>query len=180
MAAAKPITGFGPETFSSAFAPWESDDLARLFPDFHHESPHNVALDALTSAGVPGLLLILGWGWLAFRAASGAWRAGSKIAAPLAAAVLASGVAALFSAAVMPPLLLTLLLVGMLTASEKPDRKTEGSLSRSLVAGFAIPTSRPASQLSPACLRSQITGSRAFRITQEWRSMKRSFGSLLQ
>jgi len=139
MAAAKPIAGFGPETFSSAFPPWESEALAHLFPDFHHESPHNLALDALTSAGLPGLLLILGWAVLAIRCAAGALRVQSKVAAPLAAALLASGVAAMFSAAVMPPLLLSLLIVGMLTASEQPDRRIAGTQSRLLLAGFAVP-----------------------------------------
>ena len=52
--------GFGPETFPAAFGPYESEGLAHLYPDFHYESPHNVALDALTSQGVPaeGLALL--------------------------------------------------------------------------------------------------------------------------
>ncbi len=138
MGVAKPITGFGPETFSSSFGPWESDELSRLYPDFHHESPHNVALDALTEAGVPGFLLVLGWAYLAFRVALRARRSQSKTAPLLAAGVLASAVAALFSAAVMPALLLTMLLLGMLIASEKPDRDP-APLRSSSVWAFATP-----------------------------------------
>jgi O-antigen ligase len=130
MAAAKPLTGFGPEMFSTSFGPWESDNLSRLYPDFHHESPHNVALDALTEAGIPGLALVLAWAVLGFRAATSALRSRAKIAPALAAGILASGIAALFSAAVMPPILLTLLLLGVLTASEMPDRAPQPARSR--------------------------------------------------
>ncbi|HEU5022379.1 MAG TPA: O-antigen ligase family protein, partial [Bryobacteraceae bacterium] len=47
MAAARPLTGFGPETYLTAFAPYQSEELSRLFPDYHHESPHNLEFDAL-------------------------------------------------------------------------------------------------------------------------------------
>jgi O-antigen ligase len=139
MAAAEPLTGFGPEMFSSSFGQWESTELSRLYPDFHHESPHNVALDAFTEAGVPGLVLVLAWAFLGFRAARSALRSQSNIAPELAAGLLASGVAAFFSAAVMPPLLLTLLILGVLSASEEPDRALQPSGSRLAWAGFAIP-----------------------------------------
>jgi len=141
MSAARLWTGFGPETFPAAFAPFESVDLAHLYPDFYHESPHNVALDALTSTGIPGLALALGWVVLGFFAATGALRAKSKSAAPLAAGVVASITAAMFSAAVMPPLLLTLLLIAILTASETPDRSGFKATSPSLAFGFAFPVS---------------------------------------
>jgi O-antigen ligase len=59
MAAAKPVTGFGLDTFVAEFPRYQSEDLARAYPDFYHESPHNVFLDALTAEGVPGLLLLL-------------------------------------------------------------------------------------------------------------------------
>jgi O-antigen ligase len=121
MAWARPVFGFGPETFQSAFGVWNSEELARLYPDFHHESPHNVALDALTSEGVPGLLLVFGWGALAFQAAAAGLRVRSPLAPPLAAALVASVVAAIFDAAVLVPVLLTLLVVSMLIVSEPAD-----------------------------------------------------------
>jgi len=59
MAAQRPWTGFGPETFSVEFPKFQSLDLARAYPDFYHESPHNVFLDALTAQGALGLLALL-------------------------------------------------------------------------------------------------------------------------
>ena len=60
MAAAKPLTGFGPDTFVAGFPQYQSEELARAYPDFYHESPHNIFLDALTAEGVPGLLVLVG------------------------------------------------------------------------------------------------------------------------
>jgi O-antigen ligase len=74
----RPAAGFGPEVFTAKFPQFESKELARAYPDFAHESPHNIFLDALVSQGVPGFaclaaLCVLGlvsaWkakdGWLA-------------------------------------------------------------------------------------------------------------------
>ncbi len=59
MAAAKPLTGFGLDTFIAEFPHYQSEELAREYPDFYHESPHNIFLDALTAEGVPGLLILV-------------------------------------------------------------------------------------------------------------------------
>jgi len=123
MAAARPVLGFGPETFLAAFATYQSEDLSRLFPDFHHESPHNVPLDALTSMGAPGLLLVAAWAALAGFAVAGARRATSPIAAPLLAALIASAAAGMFSAASPCPVLLSLLIIGILIASCSPETR---------------------------------------------------------
>jgi O-antigen ligase len=130
MAAAKPVFGFGPETFLAAFAPYQSEELSRLFPDFHHESPHNLPLDALTSMGMPGLLLVAAWATMAGFAAVGARQAVSPSAVPLIAALVASAVAAMFNAASPGPLLLSLLVIAMLVASCSPGApkvETQGS-----------------------------------------------------
>ncbi len=58
MAAAKPLIGYGPEAFSADFPKFESVALARAYPDFYHESPHNLPLDVLTSEGLFGLLAL--------------------------------------------------------------------------------------------------------------------------
>jgi len=58
MAARKPLIGYGPEAFSAEFPKFESVALARAYPDFYHESPHNLPLDVLTSEGVFGLLAL--------------------------------------------------------------------------------------------------------------------------
>jgi O-antigen ligase len=121
MARAKPFFGFGPETFPAAFPRFESEQLASLYPDFYHESPHNLLLDALTSGGIPALLLTLGWGGLGIYAAVAARRAGSVLAAPLSSALVATAVASLFSSAVLTPLLLTALAISVLIALQPPD-----------------------------------------------------------
>jgi O-antigen ligase len=51
--------GYGPETFSREFPRHQSIELARAFPDFYHESPHNIFLDALISKGLIGVLPLL-------------------------------------------------------------------------------------------------------------------------
>jgi len=116
MAAARPLTGFGPETFAAAFPRYQSVALARLLPDFYHESPHNTALDALTEQGIPGLLIALSWAALGGYAAL---RARSAVAAS---ALIASCVASMFGAVTIGPLFATLLVIAILVASDPPDR----------------------------------------------------------
>jgi O-antigen ligase/tetratricopeptide (TPR) repeat protein len=60
MAAARLPVGYGPEVFTATFPPFESAALARAYPDFSSESPHNIFLDALVSQGLPGCLLLAG------------------------------------------------------------------------------------------------------------------------
>ena len=54
------------------------EDLSRLFPDYHHESPHNLAFDARSSLpwGFRGCSCSMSWGALAWRAAAAARRNG--------------------------------------------------------------------------------------------------------
>ncbi len=59
MAARRPALGYGPETFTTQFPPFESVELSRAHPDFYHESPHNMFLDALVSRGIPGVIALL-------------------------------------------------------------------------------------------------------------------------
>ncbi len=57
-------TGTGLETFGSSFPPHQSVELSRAYPDFYHESPHNILLDAAAAQGLPGLTILLaicGW-----------------------------------------------------------------------------------------------------------------------
>ena len=61
MASARPFTGFGPEAFEAEFPQYQSAELARAYPDFYHESPHNIFLDALNSQGPAGVVLLAGW-----------------------------------------------------------------------------------------------------------------------
>lgn len=72
MAASSPLTGSGGEVFTAAFPRFESVELARAYPDFAHESPHNIFLDAWVSQGALGLIglvtlcgLGVYWSWRA-------------------------------------------------------------------------------------------------------------------
>lgn len=82
MAEHKPLTGFGPEAFVAEFPRFESEALARAYPDFFHESPHNLLLDVLTSEGLLGLLALAAVVGIA--AGGGLESRGSNIAAALA------------------------------------------------------------------------------------------------
>jgi O-antigen ligase len=66
MATHRLVTGFGPEVFTAEFPHYESVKLARAYPDFSHESPHNMFLDALVAQGFPGLVLLLAFCGMAF------------------------------------------------------------------------------------------------------------------
>ena len=72
MAAHRPLLGFGQETFATQFPRFASLQLARAYPDFYQESPHNVFLDAMTSEGFAGAACLAGLIWLGI--VSG-WRA---------------------------------------------------------------------------------------------------------
>jgi O-antigen ligase len=58
MASHRSLTGFGPDNFVAEFPQFQSLDLARAYPDFYNESPHNLLLDSLTSEGALGLLAL--------------------------------------------------------------------------------------------------------------------------
>ena len=99
---ARPLAGYGPETFTAVFPRFESRELARAYPDFAHESPHNIFLDALYAQGVPGLLLLIAWCGVGFTAA---WRIRAKhtaIAAGLASALAAGIVSLQFTVFIIP------------------------------------------------------------------------------
>jgi O-antigen ligase len=136
MAAARPWTGFGPETFATEFPRYQSIELARQFPDFYHESPHNTALDALTSEGIPGLLMALGW--LMLGGYTG-WRVRSPLGAALASALVASGVASMFDAATAGPIFATLLAIAMLVALDPEDLVSRPSFARRPVLAVSAP-----------------------------------------
>jgi len=59
MGLSRPWTGFGPEVFQVEFPHYQSVELSRAYPDFAHESPHNILLDAMVSQGIPGMLALM-------------------------------------------------------------------------------------------------------------------------
>lgn len=72
LSAARAIIGNGPETFVVVFPRYQSESLSRRYPDFQHESPHNIFLDTASSQGLAGLLIfafgIVLAGWCARKA----------------------------------------------------------------------------------------------------------------
>ncbi len=69
MSFRRPLAGYGPETYASQFPRFESEELARRFPDRYFESPHNMFVDALAAQGLPGLVIAVAltslglWRW---------------------------------------------------------------------------------------------------------------------
>ena len=87
MAAARWPVGFGPETFSIWFPRFQSAELARAYPAFFQESPHNIFLDVLVDEGLPGAGIFMAVTAVGFYAA---WKAREhKVAKVLGAALTA-------------------------------------------------------------------------------------------
>jgi hypothetical protein len=111
-------TGFGPEMYQLQFPGYQSVELARRYPDFHHESPHNILLDAFASQGVAGaasLLLLIGLGFY------WAWQARASqpyLAAVLCAMLAGSVVAHQFSCFTLPDAVLFYTTIAFLSVSQ--------------------------------------------------------------
>jgi tetratricopeptide (TPR) repeat protein len=71
MSGGRLLAGYGPETFAVEFPRYQSLELARAYPDFYHESPHNIFLDALVSKGILGLLPLVALAVLGLKLARG-------------------------------------------------------------------------------------------------------------
>jgi len=113
MALDKPAWGHGPEVFSAAFPQYESRELAAAYPDFAHESPHNIFLDALVAQGFPGLAALCG---LCAAGFAGAWRLrriNSTLAGWIAAALVAGIVSQQFVVFTIPTALIFYTLVAV-------------------------------------------------------------------
>jgi hypothetical protein len=145
MATAKPLTGFGLDTFAAEFPHYQSEALARLYPDFSHESPHNIFLDALTAEGVPGMLLLA---CVTLAGVTGGWRSrpqnsprNSMLAVALLPGFVASLVAHQFVVFIAPTAFYFYLVAGMLAGAG--DSKSVHNLVpaagrwAALAAGFA-------------------------------------------
>jgi O-antigen ligase len=111
------LTGSGPETFSTEFPAVESAALSRAYPDFYHESAHNILLDALTAQGVIGLAALLALIALAVRQAR---RAEGALGGWLGASFAAGLVANQFVVFTAPTALYFYLVTAMLVSAGKP------------------------------------------------------------
>jgi tetratricopeptide (TPR) repeat protein len=115
------LAGYGPETFTAAFPAYQSAELARAYPDFAYESPHNIFLDSLTAQGVLGVILLAGLCAVAFRAA---WRARGKhsATAPALAAALAAGIVSQqFTVFTIPTATILFATIGLAVGLEPQD-----------------------------------------------------------
>jgi hypothetical protein len=113
MAAVRPITGWGLETFSAEFPRFQSQELARAYPDFYYESPHNILIDAFVSTGIAGLAGLAGMCCLGFYAA---WTVRNIEASCLAAALVASLVAQQFTVFIVPTAVYFYMTIALLIA----------------------------------------------------------------
>ncbi|HLJ14500.1 MAG TPA: O-antigen ligase family protein [Bryobacteraceae bacterium] len=141
MANSRLPIGFGPETFTSEFPRFESVELARAYPDFYHESPHNVFLDALTEEGIGGFLVLFGLFGLGFYAHA---RSRSNLSDALVCGLLGMLVCHQFSVFIVPTAMCFFLLLAMLatmTPAESPELNTARALPRRLVIALSAAAS---------------------------------------
>jgi hypothetical protein len=143
MAAHRPVSGYGPETFATEFPRFESVALARAYPDFYHESPHNFFLDTLTGEGLIGLLTLLCLCGLGAWAATNAWRLGHPLAAPLSAGFAGVLIAQQFAVFVFTTSLYFHLLIALLIVTVLPQQSLP--VSRTARSKWILALSLPAS-----------------------------------
>jgi tetratricopeptide (TPR) repeat protein len=120
MADQRLLIGFGPETFGLDFPRYQSAELSRAYPDFYHESPHNIFLEALVSEGIPGLGILAGFTAVAWFAARRAVTHGPRAAPYLAAALIAGLTAGLFVCFTLPGALYFYATIAMLAGRAIP------------------------------------------------------------
>ncbi len=184
MASARSLLGFGPETFGLEFPRYQSVDLSRAYPDFYHESPHNIFLDALVSEGIPGLVILAGFATLACFAARRAAVQKKRAAPYLASALVAALVASVFVCFTLTGAIYFYATIAMLvglaipqtcTVSPKLSPVPAFALSLSVIALFLYFTVRLATadfalaQAKRALNAGRIDDSiTAFRLSQRW------------
>ncbi len=143
LARAHPLWGAGPETFELSFPGFQSVELAQRVPDRYAESPHNVFLDYLTTAGLPAALLFAFVMATALRNYAIASREVSPdpvaagdaaLNAALLAGLLAALTAAQFISDTIPTRLALLALAGLSVCTPV---ETATSTARGVVAGIA-------------------------------------------
>jgi O-antigen ligase len=112
MAGVRLFAGFGPETFSMNFPRYQSAELARAYPGFYQESPHNIFIDVLAGQGVLGLSALAGVTALGFYAVRQV--KDRRLAAALGAALAAALVSQQFTSFTLPTALFFYLTIALL------------------------------------------------------------------
>jgi putative inorganic carbon (HCO3(-)) transporter len=140
MGMAHPALGYGADVFGTVFPKYQSIALARAYPDFYHESPHNIILDAFIAGGIPLAAVVLGCAALALYSGHTSARAQHPLAAPLLAAVSGMLIAQQFAVFILPTAMLFYLLLAMLVAcrATPPPSKASGPVSGSKILPFAL------------------------------------------
>ena len=133
------LAGFGPETFSSEFPHAQSAALSRAYPDFYHESAHNILLDALTAQGLIGLLALLGFMGLGFYAARAARKTEPALAGRLSACLIAGVVTHQFTVFTAPTALYFYLTVAMLVSLTAERQAKPPVLPRAISIVISVP-----------------------------------------
>lgn len=132
MASKRLGAGYGPEVFTSEFPRFESVALARSYPDYSHESPHNIFIDSLVSQGVFGL------GILVALCTYGFWTAWRLRAAPFAATLAAGIVSQQFTAFTAPTALIFFVTLGLVAALQGATEDTPSRSSARVWLGTPI------------------------------------------
>jgi O-antigen ligase len=147
MAADRWAAGFGPETFSIWFPRYQSAELARAYPAYYQESPHNIFLDALAAQGAPGALILVATTLIGFYAVRKA--SDRKLAAALGAALVALVVSQLFTSFTLPTALFFYLTIALLAGqafapvprpvNHRAARALAGAVVSLTLVAFAVP-----------------------------------------
>jgi tetratricopeptide (TPR) repeat protein len=122
--------GAGPEVFSAAFPRFQSAELARAYPDFYHESPHNIFLDALASQGMVGLAVLIGLVVLGFVASKRTRATEPALAGALGAMLAAAVVAQQFTVFTLPTALLFYVTIALLAGGAGSQPAAAGDSAR--------------------------------------------------
>ena len=141
MSATRPLkglTGFGPDTFVAEFPQFQSAELARAYPDFYHESPHNMFLDALSGQGVAGVILLAFLIMMGIAAGVRAPPGMGIVAGALLAGLAASVVAQQFVVFVVPTAFAFFLGIGLLTGLEPGGSQTVSIPLRAAIAVCSV------------------------------------------
>ncbi|QOY85440.1 O-antigen ligase family protein [Paludibaculum fermentans] len=120
--------GWGPETFPAVFPLYQSLRLSQLYPDFYHESPHSVWLDAAASNGLASLLCLLALFLAGFYCSFRARRLG-LLPACLSAALLALAVTHSFFVFTLPSLCCLMLILAAQSSLAASPAQTAPTLS---------------------------------------------------
>lgn len=112
------LTGIGPEAFSAEFPQVQSAELSRAYPDFYHESPHNIFLDSFTAQGIIGAAALIAFVGLGFYAER---RSSTTESTILGACLVAGLVAHQFTVFTAPTALYFYLVAAMLAALKAPE-----------------------------------------------------------